>query len=562
MTSDRRQFALETSERRAGGGDDDGGIGGEQAGVLLNPLLDIVPPDIDLQDKRNKPGGLVTPAPATLYPRVSYCASRRSPSARINTMSNNHLKFYIDGAWVDPVKPATIEVINPATEEAFTKISAGSAADVDKAVAAARAAFESFSGTAKAERVALLKKIIAVYDKRAEDIAQAVSAEMGAPIAMARHSQAAAGKAHLESTLKALEAMEFEEQRGITRVVREAIGVVGLITPWNWPLNQISCKVGPAIAAGCTMILKPSEIAPLTGIIFSEIMHEAGVPAGVYNMISGDGPNVGQVMAAHPGIDMMSFTGSTRAGILVAKAAADTVKRVSQELGGKSPNIILPDADLEPAVKKGVYGIFNNSGQSCNAPTRMLVPLARHDEALQIAKAAAEKHKVGDPRNEETMLGPVVSEAQFKKIQSLIEAGIKEGATLVTGGTGRPEGLNRGYYVRPTVFGNVRNDMTIAREEIFGPVLAILPYESEQQAIQIANDTVYGLSANVESKDLEHARKVARQIRAGQVKINYPGWDTFAPFGGYKQSGNGREYADWGIHDFLEVKALIGYEAA
>jgi aldehyde dehydrogenase (NAD+) len=477
-------------------------------------------------------------------------------------MSNNHLKFYINGQWVDPVKPATIEVINPATEEAFTKISAGSAADLDKAVAAARAAFPAFSRTAKAERVALLKKIIAAYDKRAEDIAQAVSAEMGAPIAMARHSQAAAGKAHLESTLKALEAMEFEEQRGITRVVREGIGVVGLITPWNWPLNQIACKVGPAIAAGCTMILKPSEVAPITGIIFAEIMHDAGVPAGVFNLINGDGPSVGAPMSAHPGIDMMSFTGSTRAGILVAKAAADTVKRVSQELGGKSPNLILPDADFEPAVKKGIYACFNNSGQSCNSPTRMLVPLERHDEALGIAKAAAEKHKVGDPRIEETMLGPVVSEAQFKKIQGLIEAGIKEGATLVTGGTGRPEGLNRGYYVRPTVFGNVTNEMTIAREEIFGPVIAILPYKTEEEAIAIANDTVYGLSANVESKDLEHAARVARQIRAGQVKINYPAWDTFAPFGGYKQSGNGREYADWGIHDFLEVKAVIGYEGA
>jgi len=477
-------------------------------------------------------------------------------------MSNNHLKFYINGQWVDPVKPATIEVINPATEEAFTKISAGSVADVDKAVAAARAAFPAFSRTAKAERVALLKKIIAAYDKRAEDIAQAVSTEMGAPIAMARHSQAAAGKAHLESTLKALEAMEFEEQRGITRVVREAIGVVGLITPWNWPLNQIACKVGPAIAAGCTMILKPSEIAPITGIIFAEVMHDAGVPAGVFNLINGDGPSVGAPMSAHPGIDMMSFTGSTRAGILVAKAAADTVKRVSQELGGKSPNLILPDADFEPAVKKGIYACFNNSGQSCNSPTRMLVPLDRHDEALGIAKAAAEKHKVGDPRIEETMLGPVVSEAQFKKIQGLIEAGIKEGATLVTGGTGRPDGLNRGYYVRPTVFGNVTNDMTVAREEIFGPVIAILPYKTEEEAIAIANDTVYGLSANVESKDLEHAARVARQIRAGQVKINYPAWDTFAPFGGYKQSGNGREYADWGIHDFLEVKAVIGYEGA
>jgi len=410
--------------------------------------------------------------------------------------------------------------------------------------------------------VKLLQRILEEYEKRIEDLAQAVSLEMGAPIGLARNSQAATGKAHLQSTLKALEAFEFEEQRGGTRVVREGIGVVGLITPWNWPLNQILCKVAPALAAGCTMVLKPSEVAPTTGIIFSEIMHAAGVPAGVYNMISGDGPSVGQVMAAHPGIDMMSFTGSTRAGIIVAKTAADTVKRVSQELGGKSPNIILADADFEGAVKKGVYGCFNNSGQSCNAPTRMLVPLDRHDEALGIAKLAAEKHKVGDPKSEETMLGPVVSEAQFKKIQGLIEAGIKEGATLVTGGTGRPEGLNRGYYVRPTVFGNVRNDMTIAREEIFGPVLAIMPYESESQAIAIANDTPYGLSANVASKDLDHARKVARQLRAGQVKINYPGWDTFAPFGGYKQSGNGREYADWGIHDFLEVKAIIGHEAA
>jgi aldehyde dehydrogenase (NAD+) len=460
------------------------------------------------------------------------------------------------------VKPGTIDVVNPATEEVYTKIAAGSAADVDRAVAAARAAFPAFSQTSKAERLKLLKRILECYEKRVEDLARAVSDEMGAPMKLAKDSQAGAGRGHLASTITALEKMEFEEQRGTTRIVREAIGVVGLITPWNWPLNQICVKVGPALAAGCTMVLKPSEVAPITGVIFSEIMHDAGVPAGVYNMVSGDGPSVGQVMAAHPGIDMMSFTGSTRAGIIVAKTAADTVKRVSQELGGKSPNIILADADFEPAVSKGVYGCFNNSGQSCNAPTRMLVPLARHDEALKIAKAAAEKHKVGDPKGEGTMLGPVVSEVQFKKIQGLIEAGIKEGATLVAGGTGRPEGLNRGYYVRPTVFGNVNNGMTIAREEIFGPVLSIMPYESEEQAVAIANDTVYGLSANVESKDIDHARRIARQIRAGQVKINYPGWDTFAPFGGYKQSGNGREYADWGIHDFLEVKAIIGHEAA
>jgi aldehyde dehydrogenase (NAD+) len=473
-------------------------------------------------------------------------------------MSNN-LKFYIDGAWVDPVKPATLDVINPATEEAYTTISVGSAADIDRAVAAARKAFPGFSQTSKADRVKLLKRIIEVYVRRMDDIARAISDEMGAPMELARNAQAAAGKGHLESTLKALEEMAFEGQRGSTRVVREAIGVVGLITPWNWPLNQITCKVGPAIAAGCTMVLKPSEIAPISGIIFSEVMHEAGVPAGVYNMVNGDGPTVGEAMSGHPDIDMMSFTGSTRAGILVAKNAANTVKRVSQELGGKSPNIILADADFERAVRKGVESCFNNSGQSCNAPTRMLVPLDMHDEAMAIAKKSAEGHKVGDPKAEGTVLGPVVSEAQFKKIQGLIETGIKEGATLVTGGTGRPEGLNRGYYVRPTVFAHVKPEMTIAREEIFGPVLSIMPYASEEQAIEIANDTVYGLSANVESKDIEHARRVARQIRAGQVKINYPAWDTFAPFGGYKQSGNGREYADWGIHDFLEVKGIIGY---
>src|SRR5215510_11810880 len=374
---------------------------------------------------------------------------------------SNHLKFYINGAWVDPVKPGTIDVINPATEEAYTKISAGSAADVERAVAAARAAFPSFTLTSKQERLRILRKILEVYNRRAEDIARAVSDEMGAPMSWARDAQLWAGRVHLEATIKSLEAFEFEHQRGGSRIVKEGIGVVGMITPWNWPLNQIVCKVAPAIAAGCTMVLKPSEVAPISGIIFSEVMHEAGVPAGVYNMISGDGPSVGQVMAGHPGIDMMSFTGSTRAGIIVAKTAADTVKRVAQELGGKSPNIILPDADFETAVRKGVEGCFNNSGQSCNAPTRMLVPRARQAEALAVAKTSAEAHKVGDPKAEGTMLGPVVSELQFNKIQRLIEAGMKEGATLVTGGVGRPEGLNRGYYVRPTVFGDVRNDMTI-----------------------------------------------------------------------------------------------------
>jgi len=348
----------------------------------------------------------------------------------------------------------------------------------------------------------------------------------------------------------------------MSRIIREGIGVVCLITPWNWPLNQIAAKVAPAIAAGCTMILKPSEVAPITGTIFAEVMHEAGVPPGVFNLINGDGPSVGQPLAAHPSVDMMSFTGSTRAGIIVAKAAADTVKRVCQELGGKSPNIILPDADIAAAVTAGVYGCFSNSGQSCNAPTRMLVPADKIDEVLAVAKTAAENHKVGDPSAADTNLGPVVSEVQFKKIQDLIGVGIKEGATLVAGGTGRPDGLTKGYYVRPTIFGNVTNDMTIAREEIFGPVLAILPYKTEEEAIAIANDTVYGLSASVESKNIDHAVKVARQIRAGQVKITSAAWDPTAPFGGYKQSGNGREFADWGIHDFLEVKAVIGYDGS
>jgi len=472
---------------------------------------------------------------------------------------SHHLQFYINGQWVDPVTPKTLEVINPATEQAYTKISVGSAADVDRAVAAARAAFPSFSATDKATRLRLLKRILAIYNERAEDIAQAVSDEMGAPLAWARDAQTWAGRVHLEATIAALESYEFEHQRGTTRVVKEAIGVVALITPWNWPLNQIVCKVAPAIAAGCTMVLKPSEIAPISGILFSEIMHAAGTPPGVYNMVNGDGPAVGQVMAGHPGVDMVSFTGSTRAGIIVAKTAADTVKRVAQELGGKSPNIILADAELEPAVRKGVEACFANAGQSCDAPTRMLVHRSQHEAALAIAKAAAETQKVGDPRAPDTVLGPVISETQFNKIQRLIETGIKEGATLVTGGTGRPAGLERGYYVRPTVFGNVTRDMTIAREEIFGPVLAILPYDNEEQAIEIANDTVYGLAAYVQSGDLPHARAVARRMRAGQVNVNYPDWDTFAPFGGYKQSGNGREYADWAIHDFVEVKGVIGY---
>jgi aldehyde dehydrogenase (NAD+) len=476
-------------------------------------------------------------------------------------MVKEYLKFYINGEWVDPVKPATIDVINPATEEVYAKISAGQSEDVDKAVAAAKAAFPAFSQTSKEERLEILKRIMGVYHKRLEDIAQACSAEMGAPIGLSRAAQAAAGLGHLATTIDALEKYEFEEQRGNSRIIREGIGIVGAITPWNWPLNQIVAKCAPAIAAGCTVVLKPSEVAPTTGVIFAEVVHEAGVPPGVFNLVNGDGPSVGQKLAEHPDVDMMSFTGSTRAGILVAKAAADTVKRVSQELGGKSPNILLEDADFEESVTRGVNSCFVNSGQSCNAPTRMLVPEARMDEVLKIAKAAAEKHVVGDPSKDTTQMGPVVSEVQWKKIQGLIEAGIEEGATMVVGGPGRPDGLDKGYYVRPTIFGNVNNNMKIAREEIFGPVLSILPYKDEEDAIAIANDTPYGLSASIESKDINHALKVARRIRAGQVRMTSAAFDTQAPFGGYKQSGNGREFADWGIHDFLEIKAVVGYDS-
>ena len=475
-------------------------------------------------------------------------------------MSHN-TQFYIDGAWVDPVQPKLFEVINPATEEPVAKISMGSAADVDRAVKAARRAFATFSKTSKDERVALLKKILEVYQSRYADIATAISSEMGAPAWLATKAQAATGVAHLSQMIKVLQDYEFETLQGPTLIAREAIGVCGFITPWNWPINQIMCKVAPALAAGCTMVLKPSEIAPLNAILFAEVLDAAGVPKGVFNLVNGDGPTVGQAIASHPEVDLVSFTGSTRAGILVAKAAADTVKRVHQELGGKSANIILPDADLQKAVAGGVSACFTNSGQSCNAPTRMFVQASQHDQAVAIAKAAAEKVKVGDPAAKDTVIGPVVSEAQYNKIQKLIEAGIKEGATLVTGGLGRPEGLNRGYYVRPTVFANVKPEMTISREEIFGPVLSILPYENEEQVIAMANDTVYGLAGYVPG-EREHARKVAAQLRAGQINLNGAAPDFSAPFGGYKQSGNGREWGKYGFEEFLEIKAVMGYQAA
>ncbi len=474
-------------------------------------------------------------------------------------MTTNHDKFYINGAWVSPAAPATLDVINPATERAYTKISLGSKADVDRAVAAAKVAFPAFTRTTREQRLALLRRVLELYNGRYNEIAEAVSNEMGAPMKFAREAQVWAGQVHLEATIKALEEFPFSYQRGSTRIVREAIGVVGLITPWNWPLNQIVCKVAPALAAGCTMVLKPSEIAPISGIIFAEIMHDAGVPAGVFNLVNGDGPTVGQYLSGHPDVAMMSFTGSTRAGIIVAKTGADTVKRVSQELGGKSANIILGDADFKDAVTRGAAACFSNSGQSCDAPTRMFVPADRQKEALEIAKEAAAAHVVGAPNEAATVLGPVVSQVQFDKIQRLIQSGIDEGATLVAGGIGRPKGLETGYYVKPTVFGNVRHQMTISREEIFGPVLSVLPYKSEQEAIDNANDSVYGLAAYISSADIAHARSVAAELRAGTVNINYPDWDTHAPFGGYKQSGNGREYADWGIYEFLETKGIVGY---
>jgi aldehyde dehydrogenase (NAD+) len=469
-----------------------------------------------------------------------------------------YLKFYINGEWVAPVKAQTMDVINPATEAVIGRISMGSAADVDKAVAAARAAFETFGRTSREERIALLERVIAAYGARLDEIAEVISLEMGAPMWLAKAAQAPAGLAHFMQALEVLKAYNFVENKGTTRIVREPIGVCGFITPWNWPINQIACKVAPALAAGCTMVLKPTEIAPLNAMVFTELMHEAGVPPGVFNVINGDGPTVGAAIAAHPGIDMVSFTGSTRAGVQVAKAAADTVKRVAQELGGKSANILLDDADFTRAVQGGVRNCFMNSGQSCNAPTRMLVPRARHAEAVAIAKAAAESVTVGDPQVEGTTIGPVASQVQFDKIQRLIQSGISEGAELVTGGPGRPAGLGRGYYVRPTVFANVRNDMTIAREEIFGPVLSILPYDNDDDAVRIANDTPYGLSGYVSSADTERALRVASRLRTGNVHLNGAGADFTAPFGGYKQSGNGREWGEFGFEEFLEVKAVMG----
>lgn len=475
----------------------------------------------------------------------------------------NALKFYIDGRWVDPAEGGAVrDVINPANERSIGKVAMGSANDVDNAVAAARAAFPSYATTTREERMALLEKILSVYKKRFNEMGATISEEMGAPLSFATRFQAGAGMGHFKTALDVLKDFHFEEKLGTTEIIREPIGVIGMITPWNWPANQIACKVAGALAAGCTMVLKPSEVAPYNAILLAEILHEAGVPKGVFNLVNGDGPGVGSAMAAHPGIDCISFTGSTRAGIEVAIRAAPSVKRVGQELGGKSANIILDDGDLSKLVAEGVKLCFRNAGQSCNAPTRMLVPASRMAEAAAIAKATADAIKVGDPNAEGVDMGPVVSEAQWKKIQGFIEAGITEGATLVTGGPGRPDGLASGYFVKPTVFANVSNSMKIAQEEIFGPVLAIIPYKDEADAISIANDSPFGLAAYVSSGDRERAKRVARQIKAGMVHVNMAVADSKAPFGGMKQSGNGREWGKFGIEEYLEVKSVMGWNAA
>ncbi|MGS0894341.1 aldehyde dehydrogenase family protein [Burkholderia stagnalis] len=466
---------------------------------------------------------------------------------------------YIDGQWLDPAGARSIDVIDPATARPYAQLAIGGAADVDRAVGAATRAFDTFARWTVEERVALLQRVLEIYRRRYDEVARTISQEMGAPIGFARAMQAAVGTAHLEQTIRALRSFRFDTQTGSLLVSHEPIGVCALITPWNWPINQIVCKVAPALAAGCTMVLKPSEIAPFSGILFAEILHEAGVPPGVFNLVHGVGHEVGDALSRHPDVDMVSFTGSTRAGVEVAKAAAGTVKRVHQELGSKSPNLILPDADIDDAVTLGVRSCFSNSGQSCNAPTRMLVHVDHLAVAEQAARTEAARTVVGDPRSPDSMLGPVVSRTQFERIQHFIQSGLDEGATLIAGGLGRPDGLSEGFYVRPTVFSGVTPEMTIAREEIFGPVLSIMTYRTEDEAVALANDSVYGLAAYVQSTDLERARQIAARLRVGNVHINYPAWNPAAPFGGYKRSGNGREYAEFGLVEYLETKGTTGY---
>jgi aldehyde dehydrogenase (NAD+) len=468
------------------------------------------------------------------------------------------LKFYIDGAWVDPATPSTLGVVNPATEEIFAQISLGSNADVDRAVAAARRAFTTYSETSVEERLSWLQKIIEGFKARLPELARAMTLEMGAPITFATERQATVALFHFEEAARVLAQYRFDERMGNGIVRREPIGVCGLITPWNWPLNQVASKVAPALATGCTLVLKPSEIAPLSAMLFAEIVDAARVPAGVFNLVNGDGPTVGEAIAAHPGIDMVSFTGSTTAGVRVAKLAADTVKRVAQELGGKSANIILADADLKKAVTEGVHACYTNAGQNCQSPTRMLIPRAQLGTAFAAAQEAVRSIRLGDPLDPASTMGPLVSQAQFDKVQDFIQSGIDEGATLVAGGPGRPADINRGYYVRPTVFGHVTPQMKIAREEIFGPVLSIISYDTEDEAVAIANDTPFGLAGFVQSKDAARARKIANRIRAGRVYLNGAPFDRSLPFGGYKQSGNGREFGVFGFEEYLEVKAIVG----
>lgn len=468
------------------------------------------------------------------------------------------LKFYIDGVWVDPAVPSTLGVINPATEEIFAQISLGSKPDVDRAVKAARRAFTTYSETSVEERLSLLQKVIEGFKARLPELARMMTLEMGAPITFATQRQATVALFHFEEAARVLAQYRFEERMGNGIVRREPIGVCGLITPWNWPLNQVASKVAPALATGCTVVLKPSEIAPLSAMLFAEIVDAAGIPPGVFNLVNGDGPTVGEAIAAHPGIDMVSFTGSTTAGVRVAKLAADTVKRVAQELGGKSANIILSDADLKTAVIEGVHACYTNAGQNCQSPTRMLIPRAQLGTAFAAAQEAVGSIRLGDPFDPASTMGPLVSQAQFEKVQDFIQSGIDEGATLVAGGPGRPADINRGYYVRPTVFGHVTPQMKIAREEIFGPVLSIISYDTEDEAIEIANDTPFGLAGFVQSKDAAHARKVANRIRAGRVYLNGAPFDRSLPFGGYKQSGNGREFGLFGFEEYLEVKAVLG----
>ena len=474
---------------------------------------------------------------------------------------NNCRQFYIDGQWVDPITTHDFPVINPATEETVATISLGTAADVDRAVSAAKRAFDSYSVTTVEQRLALLQRIVAAYQSHMDEMAETISEEMGAPQWLANAAQAPAGLAHFTEIVKVLGYFQFEESKGSTLLRKEPVGVCGLITPWNWPMNQIACKVAPALAAGCTVVLKPSELAPLSAYLFAQILAESGVPAGVFNLVNGDGPTVGAAISRHPDIAMVSFTGSTRGGVAVATGAAPTVKRVTQELGGKSANIILDDADFASAVKEGALACFRNSGQSCDAPTRLLVPRNRLEEAAAAAKQAAQSTKVAEPGAKGSM-GPLAGKAQYEKVQALIQKGIEEGAELAAGGPGRPDGVSKGYFVRPTVFTAVTNDMTIAREEIFGPVLSIIPYDDEEDAVRLANDTVYGLSGYVTSGDIERARRVAKRIRAGNVHINGARIDFAGCFGGYKQSGNGREWSEAGLEDYLELKAIFGYAPA